>query len=283
MRCMNLRFDVNCSILFTGLPLLDRPAAARAAGFEAVEFWWPWDVAVPSAREADRFVTALGDAGVRLAALNFFAGDLAAGERGLLSDPMRISEFRDSVDVGVDIAARTGCTVLNALYGNRPGRDELAILNLMIAARAAAPAGATLVIEALNSYDCPRYPVTSSETAIEVIDAVRADGAPNVGFLADVYHLGRMGEDLTSVLASPYVTHVQVADVPGRGAPGTGSLDFPALFSALAAAGYPGWIGCEYLGVTSFDWLADLHHKDMGNAIATERDYRTPPTTTPAA
>jgi len=283
MRCMNLSFDVNCSMLFTDRPLLERPAAARAAGFEAVEFWWPFDRAVPSAREADAFVTALGDAGVRLAALNFYAGDLAAGERGLLSDPTRIGEFRDSVDVGVDIAARTGCTVLNALYGNRPGRDELAILNLMIAARAAAAAGAAVVIEALNSYDSPLYPVTSSAAAIEVIEAARLDGALNVGLLADVYHLGRMGEDLPSVLASPYVTHVQVADVPGRGAPGTGSLDFPALLGVLAARGYAGWIGCEYLGDTSFGWLADLHHKDMGNAIATERDHGIPPTTTPAA
>jgi len=36
------RFDVNCSILFTELPLLKRPAAARSAGFDAVEFWWPF-------------------------------------------------------------------------------------------------------------------------------------------------------------------------------------------------------------------------------------------------
>jgi hypothetical protein len=63
VRTYGLRFDVNCSILFTELPLLERPAAARAAGFEAVEFWWPFADPVPADREAEAFVRALGDAG----------------------------------------------------------------------------------------------------------------------------------------------------------------------------------------------------------------------------
>jgi len=246
MRTHGLKFDVNCSILFTELPVPQRPAAARAAGFDAVEFWWPFADPVPPDREVDEFISALDDAGVQLAGLNFAAGDMAGGDRGWVSDPMKITEFRDNVDVCVGIAARTGCTILNALYGNRPCRDELAVLNLMIAARAAAQAGATVVVEALNSHENPRYPVTSAKAAIEVIDAVRGEGAANVGFLADLYHLGMMGEDLPTVLTSPYIAHIQIADVPGRGAPGTGTVDFEALFSQLAAQGYAGWIGCEY-------------------------------------
>ena len=87
VRTYGLRFDVNCSILFTELPLLARPAAAKAAGFGAVEFWWPWDEMVPTDRQADAFVAALADAGVRLVSLNFHTGDMAAGERGLVSVP----------------------------------------------------------------------------------------------------------------------------------------------------------------------------------------------------
>jgi hydroxypyruvate isomerase len=83
VRTHGLRFDVNCSILFTELPLLRRPAAARAAGFDAVEFWWPFTEPVPGDREVEAFINALADAGVRLAALNFAGGDLAAGDRGL--------------------------------------------------------------------------------------------------------------------------------------------------------------------------------------------------------
>lgn len=264
-----LRFDVNCSILFTELPLLRRPAAARAAGFEAVEFWWPFADPVPGDHEVDAFLGALGDAGVQLVSLNFDGGDMAAGDRGLLSLPDRSAAFGDNIDVCAGIAGRAGCTVLNALYGNRvdgvPARqqDELAAENLALAARAAERAGATVVVEALNSYDSPRAALVSSKGALAVINHVRARaGVTNLAFLADLYHLGRMGEDLAEVLTrdAAAIAHIQVADVPDRGAPGTGELDYEALFRQLAAQGYEGWIGCEYKpsdpadSSTSFGW-----------------------------
>ena len=269
MQTHGLRFDVNCSILFAELPLLKRPAAARAAGFDAVEFWWPFADAVPGDHEVAAFAGALSDAGVRLVALNFAGGSLAAGERGLLSLPDRSGEFRDNIAVCVDIAGQTGCTVLNALYGNRADdlpvgqQDELAIENLTLAASSAARVGATVVVEALNSYDTPSAAVVSSQDALAVIGQVRDQGGvANIAFLADLYHLGRMGEDLAGVLArdAAEIAHIQVADVPERGAPGTGTLDYEALFGQLAAQGYPGWIGCEYKpsdpadSRTSFGW-----------------------------
>jgi hydroxypyruvate isomerase len=262
------RFDVNCSILFTELPLLKRPTAARSAGFDAVEFWWPFAEPVPPDHEVDRFLGALDDAGVRLVLLNFVAGDMAAGERGLLSLPARSAVFRDNIDVCVGIAERTGCGVLNALYGNRADgvpeqqQDELATENLTLAAGAAGRAGATVVVEALNSYDSPRAAIVSSQRALAVIDAVRAGGVTNIAFLADLYHLGRMGEDLADTLARHRgdIAHIQIADVPDRGAPGTGTLDYEVLFRQLAAQGYAGWIGCEYKpsdpadSAASFGW-----------------------------
>ena len=232
MRTHGLRFDVNCSILFTELPLLKRPAAARAAGFDAVEFWWPFADPVPGDHEVDAFTGALADAGVRLVLLNFAAGDMAAGDRGLLSLPEGSAAFRDNIDVCVGIAGRTGCTILNALYGNRvdglPERqqDELAAENLALAARAASAAGATVVVEALNSYDSPRAPLVSSQSALAVISKVRAQGGvTNLAFLADLYHLGKMGEDLPDMLArdAADIAHIQIADVPDRGAPGRAS------------------------------------------------------------
>jgi hydroxypyruvate isomerase len=184
VRTHGLRFDVNCSILFTELPLLKRPGAARAAGFGAVEFWWPFTDPVPADREVDAFTGALADAGVQLALLNFAGGDMAAGDRGLLALPEGSATFRDNIDVCVGIAARTGCTILNALYGNRADdlsrqqQDELAAENLALAARAAAGAGATVVVEALNSYDSPRAALVSSRRALEVISLVRAQAGP---------------------------------------------------------------------------------------------------------
>jgi len=195
--------------------------------------------------------------------------DLAAGERGLLSLPAGSAAFRDNIDVCVGIAVQTGCTVLNALYGNRVDgvpeelQDELALENLALAARAAVPGGATVVVEALNSYDSPRAPLVSSQSALAVINEVRArDGVSNIAFLADLYHLGKMGEDLPEMLArdAADIAHIQIADVPDRGAPGTGELDFPALFEQIAEQGYTGSIGCEYKpsdpadSSTSFGW-----------------------------
>src|SRR5215469_13978560 len=119
VRTYGLRFDVNCSILFTELPLLERPAAAKAAGFDGVEFWWPFDEPVPGDKEADAFAAAIADAGVELVSLNFLTGDIAAGERGLLSVPRATAEFRQNITAAVELAARVGCTRLNAPYGNR--------------------------------------------------------------------------------------------------------------------------------------------------------------------
>lgn len=263
-----LRFDVNCSILFTELPLLKRPAAAKAAGFDGVEFWWPFAEAVPSDRDADAFVAALDDAGVELVSLNFAGGDMAAGDRGLLSRPATSAEFRANIDVCVGIAERAGCTRLNALYGNReddvPEReqDELAAENLRLAADAAARIGATVLVEAINSYECPRYPVVSSDDAIAAIDRAAAD---NVAFLADLYHLARMDEDLPGVLGrhGDRIGHVQIADMPGRGAPGTGAVMWEAVFAELADKVDGGWAGLEYKPTdpadssSSFGWLGE--------------------------
>ena len=143
MRVRGLLIDVNCSILFTELPLLARPAAAKAAGFDGVEFWWPWDEMVPSDRQADAFVAALADAGVQLVSLNFHTGDMAAGERGLVSIPSAAAAFRENIAACAELAARTGCTRLNAAYGNRldgvdpAEQDAVAIENLTLAAAAA--------------------------------------------------------------------------------------------------------------------------------------------------
>jgi hydroxypyruvate isomerase len=263
-----LNYDVNLSILFTELPLLERPAAAAEAGFDAVELWWPFPYPDPPDRELDALRTSIDDAGVRLVALNFDAGDMAAGSRGLLSRPCDSARFRANIDVAVGFAGSLGCTVLNALYGNRdvevsvPEQRELATENLVLAATAADRIGATVVIEALNSYESPLYPITSSQKALDMIDYLRVvQGVRNVAFLADLYHLARMGEPVERLveLRGDRFGHVQIADPPGRGQPGTGKLDWDVVLTRLAESGYRGHVGLEYKPVgpsaESFDWL----------------------------
>jgi hydroxypyruvate isomerase len=272
---MTLRFDINLSILFTELPLLERPAAARAAGFTAAEFWWPFGTdATPSDKEVDAFVAALDDAGVQLVGLNFL-DDLSIGSRGVVSVPERSARFRDNIDVTVGIAERTGCRNLNALYGNRidgvppQDQDDLATENLGRAARAASRIGATVLIEALNAIESPAYPLTSTEAALDVIDRVAKEtGATNLAYLFDLYHMARMDEDLFATISAhaDRIGHVQVADIPARNEPGTGRLDFDALSAALIAVDYTaqagrGSVGLEYkpssgVSAQSFGWLA---------------------------
>ena len=262
----SLPYEVNCSILFTELPLLERPAAAKEAGFDAVEFWWPFAQAVPSDSEVDRFVRAVGDAGVRLVGLNFFAGDMPAGDRGLVSWPDRSGEFRDNVEATVGIGERLGCRAFNALYGNRvedagpAAQDDLATENLAIAGRAAARIGGTVLVEPVSG--APRYPLLTAADAVGVLDRVAAEtGVANLGLLCDLYHLAVNGDDLDQVIATyaDRVAHVQIADAPGRNQPGTGTLDLDRHLAGLAAAGYDGWVGLEYSpsgpSADSFAWL----------------------------
>ncbi|MEU5717958.1 TIM barrel protein [Streptomyces sp. NPDC020403] len=265
------RFDVNLSILFTELPLLERPAAAAAAGFTAVELWWPWTgTPTPAQAELDALKKALDDAGTQLVGLNFYAGQLPGPDRGALSVPGEESDrFRANIEVAAGFAASVGCKALNALYGNRvegvdPAvQDELALDNLVLAARAADRIGAALLIETLNAPESPLYPLVSAPAAVEVVDRVNAaTGLGNAAFLLDLYHLSMNGEDLGQVIRTyaAQTGHVQIADNPGRGAPGTGSLPLERLLDELAQAGYAGWVGLEYKpgdrpSADSFTWL----------------------------
>jgi len=262
---VDLPYDVNLSILFTELPLLERPQAAKQAGFDAVEFWWPWPVAVPSDAEVEEFVTAVTSADVQLVGLNFFAGDMAGGDRGLVSWPARSGEFKDNIDVTVALGERLGCRAFNALYGNRVDdstpeeQDDLAAENLVLAAKAAQRMGGTVLVEPVSG--AARYPLLTATDAMQVIDRASAQDVDNVRLLFDIYHLAVNGDDVDAAIdaTAGRIGHVQIADAPGRNEPGTGTLDIDYYLGRLAATGYGGWIGLEYKpsgkSADSFGWL----------------------------
>ena len=275
---LDQRWTVNLSILFTELPLFERPAAAAAAGFDAAELWWTLDGPTPPDRDLDALRRALTDAGVQLTGLNFDAGNMAAGSKGLLSRPAGSQQFRDNIAVAVGLADSLGCRSLNALYGNRVEgldtrvQDELALENLALAAHAVHGIGAILLVEALNAPEAPQYALLSSKDAVAVVDQVNAaTGLGNTFFLCDLYHLARNGEDLAAAIDTyaDRIGHVQIADTPGRNQPGTGELDFADLTARLDAAGYTGRIGLEYkpaAGVASVDTFGWLPREFRGSS-----------------
>lgn len=260
----------NLSVLFTEYPLLERPAAARLAGFSAVEAWWSFPTA-EGGPGLEALVGAIEQNDLALTGLNFFAGDMAAGERGLVSRSDRRDEFVANVGAIVEIARRTGASGFNALYGQRqpdldPGaQDQLALENLIYATQELAPVGGTVLIEPLTRGANGAYPIETAEQAIAIVDRVRdATGTTNVALLFDTYHLSSNGEDLLRVI-DKYVDkigHVQLADAPGRGAPGTGTVPFAEVLDALADKGYRGLIAAEYLpdGPTAetLGWLSEI-------------------------
>lgn len=261
----SLRYLVNCSIMFTELPLLERPAAAKAAGFNAIEFWWPFAQAVPDQTEVDKFVCAINDAGVHLVGLNLFAGDLVGPDCGVLSIPARSKEFAGNLDIAIGIGELLGTNVFNALYGNRvedvdaAEQDELAIHNIALAATAAAKIDATVLIESISG---PKpYPLRTAADAVQVVEKSRAAGAANVAVLFDLFHLASNGDDIVAAIDAylPFIEHVQIADAPGRGEPGTGTIDIGANLEYLESAGYGGWVSIEYLPTLttaeSLHWL----------------------------
>ena len=182
---------------------------------------------------------------------NLPAGDWAGGERGIACHPERVPEFEAGVDLAIDYATALGCRQLNCLAGRLPDDVDAAdaratfIRNLGYAASRLEKTGITLLIEAINTRDVPGFFLNGTAQAVDI---ARACGpiTPFVQF--DAYHMHRMAEDIVAMLRRhlSHIRHIQIADDPGRHEPGTGSIDFPALFAALDGAGYTGAIGCEY-------------------------------------
>lgn len=268
------RYDLaaNVSLLFAELPLLERFAAAAGAGFQSTEAWWPFpQSASPSREELEGFFSAIEESGIPLSGLNFFAGDMPAGERGVVCLPDRREEFAANVAVIAQIARRTGAGGFNALYGQvREGtsaeeHDRVAVENLALAVRTLSDVGGTVLLEPLSHGLNGAYPVETARQAVEIVGRVReATGLDNIGLLFDTFHLSNNGEDLAEVIDSHHdlIEHVQIADAPGRGEPGTGSVDVAGAISRLWDAGYRKLVACEYAPTVptteSFGWIAGI-------------------------
>ncbi|MCD1631268.1 hydroxypyruvate isomerase [Marinobacter shengliensis] len=240
------RFVANLSMLFTEVPFLERFARARAAGFTAVEYLFPYDW------PAEQLSEQLQAHGLTQVLFNLPPGDWQAGERGIACLPDRVEEFRTGVDQGIAYARVLGNRQLNCLAGLKPAdldeqtAWETLVANLQYAADRFAEAGLTLCLEAINSrVDMPGFMLDTTGKVMALIEELDAD---NVRLQYDVYHMQIMEGDVIRTMECllPWIGHIQFADNPGRHEPGTGEINFSNVFAALDRMGYQGWVSAEY-------------------------------------
>jgi hydroxypyruvate isomerase len=232
-------------MLYNEVPFLDRFAKAAAAGFRVVEFLFPYEFGAAPIKSR------LDDLGLRAVLFNINPGDSNSNERGTLGNPARRDFFRRSLEEALDYARHFGCPRIHTMVGNRlPELDPAAQLecvleNLAWAAPLAAEAGVTLLIEPLNATDMPAYFVHSTAEGMRIVNGANH---PNVRLQYDVYHAQMTEGNLINTMTAlfPHIGHIQISDVPGRHQPGTGEINYPAIFAALERLNYPGYIGLEY-------------------------------------
>ncbi|WKA49111.1 hydroxypyruvate isomerase [Geobacillus zalihae] len=255
-----MKFAVNVSTIFTEAPFLARFAKAKQHGFSHVECQFPY-AAAPEAVAAE-----LEEYGLSLVTINLPAGDWEKGERGLAILPGRHDDFRRALEEGVRYALALGAPRLHCMAGVLP-RDlprerakETYMRRIDEAAATLAVHGLTLTIEPINPFDMPGYFLTDIDEAVAII---RALGRANVKVQYDIYHMARLGRDVTATFAAyePLIDHVQFADAPGRHEPGTGALPYREIFAFLQEQGYNGAIGLEYIpsgkSSESFAWYEE--------------------------
>ena len=216
----------------------DRIRAARDAGLDGVEFW-RW-----TNKDLDGIEAALNETGLPLVGI-------VAEPMIPLTDPGRHDEFLDGLDASIRTARRLGAPVLIAQTGNlletpREAQRQALVDCLRRAADRLAGTGVVLAIEPLNTrVDHVGYFLDSTAEGLDIVDEI---GRPEIRIVYDIYHAAVMDEAIAPVLEGRLdrVAHVHLADRPGRGEPGTGSLDWQARLTWLKRAGYDGFVGLEY-------------------------------------
>ena len=242
------RFAANLSMMFTEVPFLERFARAKAAGFEAVEFLFPYDW------EPDTLAGLLRDNGLQQVLFNMPPGDWDAGDRGMACLPGREAEFRDGVERAIGYAQALACPRIHAMAGLVPEDADPAELratyeaNVSAAAERCAEAGLALLIEPINPHDMPGFFLNRFDLALEVIAAIEARGGVAPALQFDIYHCARIHGQVADwiVRCAPRIAHYQIAGTPDRHEPDKGDLPLTEVLAAVDAHTPDLWIGCEY-------------------------------------
>lgn len=237
------KLAANLTMLFTEYPFLERFDHAAKAGFQAVEFMFPYD------EPASAVLEAIERNSLQLVLFNLPAGDWAAGDRGMAAQPSRTDEFREGVTKALEYIVALRPPMLNCLVGKvDPDANDSSVLvdNVRYAADSLRATATTLLVEPVNTQDVPGFALPTTQSALDLIASSARD---NLGLQYDIYHALRMEEDPFEFIRAhgAEIRHIQIADVPGRHQPGTGDVDFRNLFDVIDGSGYTGMVSLEYI------------------------------------
>jgi hydroxypyruvate isomerase len=255
-----VRFSANLGFLWKELPLTQAVLRAKRAGFDAVEFHYPYDTPAGEVRAA------LTAAALPAVGLNTRLGDVSAGDIGLAALPGREAEARAAIDEGIDYVRAIGAGYIHVTAG-RPGPTALKQAHntflgaLDYAAGRVDGSDIRILIEPLNPTDAPGYFLNHLDQAAAIISEL---GRPNIRILFDCYHAQLTGGDLTRRLERllPLIHHIQIAGAPSRREPDEGEVAYDRLLRAIARMGYRGFIAAEYQPRASVEdgigWLSSM-------------------------
>jgi len=239
------KFAANLSMMFNEHDFPNRFGAAAKAGFDAVEFLFPYDYSPAEVAQWHK------ENNLKNVLFNLPPGDWAAGERGIAALPGREAEFRAGVAKAVEYALALGTPQLHMMAGLVPVGSDIAIHrktyfeNMKFAAQALAKHNLNLLLEPINTRDMPGYFLN---TQVQAHELRVESGEPNVKVQMDFYHAQIMEGDLAETFKKYFkdIGHTQIASVPKRNEPDDGEVNYPYLYQLLDEMGYEGYVGCEY-------------------------------------
>lgn len=235
--------------MYGELPFLERFRAAKADGFDFVEFW-SW-----ADKDLDAVRTAAEDAGIGISGFN---GDAELS----LIDPAQKRDYLDFLKRSVDAALRVGARSLT-IHSNGLGEGGV-VLNsypelsdtvklcamfdtLRECAKIAEDSGVQMNLEPLNvTTDHVGNYLRTTRMAAEL---TRMVASPKLKVLFDVYHTqlneGSLCDNIRAY--GDQFGHIHIADAPGRHEPGTGEINWPNVLKCLEETGYTGLVGFELI------------------------------------
>lgn len=257
-----MKFCANLTLLYNEVPFLDRFALAAADGFKAIEIQFPYDTPIAQIQEK------LKAHDLRCVLINVPAGDLMKGGEGLACVPSRAAEYAAGLVECISYALALKVEFVNVLAGRCMDEDKRVFYldtfyqNLLKTAETFSRLGIHTTFEAINTRDMPGFLMSTTEHLLTTIKEVNH---PFLKAQFDVYHMGLMAQDIEGFLKhhAHHIGHIQLADIPHRGEPGSGNLNFPVIFKAIMASSYDGWLAAEYKPTMetskSLNWMKRLN------------------------